>query len=222
MPPDRDDPSIDQTIAALVGDLRPVEPLRVWRGVVTGLGLTALAVCAVWMIVGLRPDLIALHPAPIVAVRGAALLAGGLALLVAALRAALPGRADQGATIAGTMLLGLLPLGLMGLLLDGIVGGKRPTFAELTPFATMRCFAIAVAASLLIGIGLVLWLRRAAPTDLVRTGWLTGFAAAGLGTFAYSLFCPSETMMFAAAVYPAAMLLAAAVIRVAAPPLLRW
>ncbi len=222
MPTDRDDPPIDLTIAALVGDLRPVAPLRLWRGVAAGLALTALAVGAVWMIAGLRPDLIALHPAPIVIARGAALLAGGLALLVAALRAALPGRADQGATLVGTLLLGLLPVGLMGLLLDDIATRKRPTFAELTPFATLRCFAIAAAASLLIGAGLVLWLRRAAPTDLARTGWLTGWAAAGLGTFAYSLFCPSETMMFASAVYPAAMLIAASTIRMAAPPLLRW
>lgn len=222
MPPDRDDLPIDQTIAALVGDLKPVAPLRLWRGVVAGIALTALAVGAVWMIAGLRPDLLALHPAPIVIVRGALLLAGGLALLVAALRAALPGRGDQGATLVGTILLGILPIGLMGLLLDDIAARKRPVFAELTPFATMRCFGIAAAASLLIGAGLVLWLRRAAPTDLARTGWLTGWAAAGLGTFAYSLFCPSQTMMFASAVYPAAMLIAAAIIRMAAPPLLRW
>lgn len=219
---DPDDPSIDQTIEALVGDLRPVVPLRLWRGMALGLGLTALAIGAVWLGLGLRADVLALHPAFIVVARGAILLAGGLAMLVAALRAAVPGRADHGATLAGTALLGLLPIGLMGLLLDAILAGTRPSFTELSPYASARCLLVAVGASLFVGFGLTLWLRRAAPTDLARAGWLTGWAAAALGTFAYSLFCPSGSMAFAAAVYPAAMLVAAITFRVTVPRLLRW
>ncbi|MBX9884861.1 MAG: DUF1109 domain-containing protein [Novosphingobium sp.] len=219
---DRNDPSIDQTIAVLVGDLSPVAPVRLWRGVAAGLVLTGLAVAAVWLVFGLRADLLALDPAPIVIVRGTILLAGGLAMLLAALRAAVPGRVDGGASLAGTLLLGLLPIGLMGLLLDRIVAGQRPSFEELTPLAVLRCLSIGLGTSLLVGAGLVLWLRRTAPTDLARSGWLTGWAAAALGTFAYSLFCPSGTMAYAAAVYPSAMLLAATVIRYAVPPLLRW
>lgn len=222
MPRDPDEPFIEQTIAALVGDLRPVEPVRLARGVAAGLGLTALAVGAVWLTFGLRADIIAMHPAPIVIARGAALLAGGLALLVAALRAALPGRSDQGATVLGTMILGIMPIGLMGLLLDGIAARQRPSFAEITPAGALRCCGIALAMSLLVGAGLAVWMRRAAPTDLARAAWLTGWAAAALGTFAYSLFCPAQTMAFVTAVYPAAMLLAATVIRFAVPPLLRW
>ncbi|GEO01502.1 hypothetical protein NSE01_33340 [Novosphingobium sediminis] len=219
---DPDESSIEQTIEALVGDLRPVVPVRLWRGMILGLGLTALSVGGVWLTFGLRPDVLTMHPAPIVIARGAALLAGGLALLVAALRAALPGRADQGATTLGTMILGILPIGLMGLLLDGIVARQRPNFAEIQPFLGMRCLGVSLAASLLIGGGLAAWMRRAAPTDLARAGWLTGWAVAALGTFAYSLFCPSQTMAFMTAVYPTAMLLAAIVIRFAIPPLLRW
>lgn len=219
---DPDEPSIEQTIEALVGDLRPVAPLRLWRGVIAGLGLTILAIGGVWLTFGLRADVSALHPAPVVLARGAVLLAGGLILLIAALRAALPGRADQGATVLGTIVLAIMPVGLMGLLLNGIVAGRRPNFAELTPLITLRCFGISLATSLLVGSGLVLWMRRAAPTDLARTGWLIGWTAAALGTFAYSLFCPSQTMAFVTSVYPAAMLLAAAVIRFATPPLLRW
>lgn len=222
MASDQDEPSLEQTIEALVEDLRPVEPLRLWRGISVGLALTALAIVGVRLTYGLRADVMALHPAPVVIARGAVLLVGGLALLVAALRAGVPGRPDQGATVLGTMTLGIMPVGLMGLLLDSIVARRRPSFAELAPTITMRCFGIALATSLLIGAGLVLWMRRAAPTDLVRAGWLTGWAAAALGTFAYSLFCPSQTMAFVTAVYPAAMLFAATAIRFATPPLLRW
>lgn len=222
MPLDPDEPSIEQTIEALVGDLRPVEPLRLWTGVIVGLCLTAIATGAVWMTFGLRADVMAMHPAPIVVARGAALLAGGLVLLVAALRAAVPGRSDEGATALGTMILGILPIGLMGLLLEGIVARQRPSFAELTTPITLRCFYIALAASLLVGGGLVKWMRRAAPTDIERASWLIGWTSAALGTFAYSLFCPSQTMAFVTAVYPAAMLVAATAIRLATPPLLRW
>lgn len=222
MSPHQDEPSIEQTIEALVADLRPVAPLRLSQGLMVGLALTALAIGGVWLTFGLRADLMAMHPAPVVVARGAALLAGGLVLLVAALRSAVPGRADEGATVLGTMILGIMPIGLMGLLLDGIVARKRPNFTELVPFDALRCCGVALAASSLVGAGLVLWMRRAAPTDLARAGWLTGWAAAALGTFAYSLFCPSQTMAFATAVYPAAMLLAATLIRFATPPLLRW
>lgn len=222
MPLDPDEPSIEETIEALVGDLQPVAPIRLWSGIATGLAFTALAVAAVWLTVGFRPDLAAKHPAPIVVARAAVLLSGGYFLLIAAVRAAVPGRGDEGATALGTMILGILPIGLMGLLLEGIVARQRPSFAELTTPITLRCFYIALAASLLVGGGLVMWMRRAAPTDIDRASWLIGWTSAALGTFAYSLFCPSQTMAFVTAVYPAAMLVAATAIRFATPPLLRW
>lgn len=222
MPLDPDDASIDKKIEMLVGDLAPVVPLQLWRGVASGLGLTGLAVAVVWVCLGLRDDVVALSPAPIVMARGAILLAGGLAMLIAALRAAVPGRADKGASLFGTVLLGLFPIAFMGLLLDAIIADRPPAFPELQPFLIGRCLGVACAASLLVGGGLVLWMRRAAPTDLPRVGWLTGWAAAALGTFAYSLFCPSGSLAFAAVVYPAAMLLAASLFRLAVPRLLRW
>jgi len=219
---DPEGPSIDQTITALVSDLAPVAAVRLWRGMAAVVLLTGLAIGGIWLGLGLRADVLAGRPAPIVAARGAILLAGGLAMLLAALRAAVPGREDRGAALTGTLLLGLLPIGLMGLLLDGIMARQHPSFAEIGAYSALRCLAVAFGASLVVGAGLVLWMRRAAPTDLPRAGWLTGWAAAALGTFAYSLFCPSMTLAFTTTVYPAAMLLAATFLRVAVPPLLRW
>jgi hypothetical protein len=74
----------------------------------------------------------------------------------------------------------------------------------------------------LVAGAIVVWLRRAAPTELARAGWLTGWAAGALGTFAYSLFCPSNTPAFAVTVYPAAMLLSALLSRLIVPQLVRW
>jgi hypothetical protein len=150
------------------------------------------------------------------------LLLAGVFMLLAAVRAAVPGRADQGASLAGTVLLGLFPLGLMGLLLQGIETGRTPSFAEVDAFGALRCLAIALASGLVVGAGLIGWMRRAAPTDLPRAAWLSGWAAAALGTFAYSLFCPASTPGFITTVYPAAMLIVALLFRIAVPGLVRW
>lgn len=222
MPRDPSDRSVESVIDALVGDLAPVVPVSPGLGMAAGLGATALAVAAVWLTVGLRADILSGHPALIVIVRGAVLFAGGLCLLLAAVRAAVPGRADHGASLAGTLLLGLFPLGLMGLLLQGIVTGRAASFAEVDAFAVVRCFAIAALSALAVGAALVVWMRRAAPTDLAGVGWSTGWAAAGLGTFAYSLFCPASAPGFVTTVYPAAMLLVAVVFRLAVPKLVHW
>ena len=222
MPRDPAERSLDETIAALVGDLAPVAPLRPGLGIAAGLGATALAVLGVWIVVGFRADILAGHPAPIVLARASVLLAAGACMLLAAVRAAIPGRPDQGASLAGTLLLGLFPIGLMGLLLQGIMVSRTPSFAEVDGFGAARCFAIAVTAALVVGSGLIVWMRRAAPTDLPRAGWLTGWAAGALGTFAYSLFCPASTPGFVTTVYPAAVLLAAVLMRLAVPRLVRW
>ncbi|MFM9935641.1 MAG: NrsF family protein, partial [Novosphingobium sp.] len=161
-------------------------------------------------------------PAPIVIVRASVLLLAGLCLLLAAVRSALPGRPDQGASLAGTVLLGLFPLGLMALLLQGIVASRTSSFAEVDSFGMLRCFTIALSAALIVGIGLIAWMRIAAPTDLVRTSWLTGWAAGALGTFAYSLFCPASSLGFVTTVYPAATLIAALLFRLVMPGLVRW
>jgi hypothetical protein len=222
MPRDPAERSVEATIDALVGDLAPLAQLRPGLGLAAGLGATVLAATAVWLTVGLRADILAGHPAPIVAARAAVLLAGGLCLLVAAVRAAVPGRGDQGASLAGTLLLGLFPLGLMGLLLQGIVAGRPPSFAEVGPYSATRCLAIASVSALFVGACLIMWMRRAAPTDLPRVGWLCGWAAGALGTFAYSLFCPASSPGFVTTVYPAAMLLVAMLFRLAVPGLVRW
>lgn len=222
MPRDPSDPPMENVIDALVGDLVPVVPVRLSLGVAAGLGATALAAAAIWFTIGLRADILAGHPAAIVVARGAVLLAGGLCLLLAAVRAAVPGRADHGASLAGTLLLGLFPLGLMALLLQGIVTGRAASFAEVNAFGAARCLVIAALSALAVGAAMIVWMRRAAPTDPARTGWLVGWAAAGLGTFAYSLFCPASTPGFVTTVYPVAMLLVAWVLRLAVPPLVRW
>lgn len=222
MPRDPSDRPIESIIDALVGDLAPVVPVHQSLGIAAGLGATTLAAAVVWSTMGLRADILAGHPAAIVVARGAVLLSGGLCLLLAAVRAAVPGTADHGVSLVGTLLLGLFPLGFMGLLLQSIVSGHAASFAEVGAFGALRCLVMSALSALAVGAAIVVWMRRAAPTDLARAGWLVGWAAAGLGMFAYSLFCPASTPGFVTTVYPVAMLLVALVFRLAVPQLVRW
>lgn len=216
------DRSIDATIAALVGDLAPVPPLRPGLGVAAALGATMLAVMGVGVTLGFRADIMAGHPAQIVFARAALLLTGGVLLLQAAVRAAVPGRSDQGMSLAGTLALALFPVGLMGLLLQGLIGGAAPSFAEVSAFGAARCCVVAIASAFVVGAGLIAWMRCAAPTDLPRAAWLAGWTAGALGTFAYSLFCPAGSLGFVTTVYPVAMLIVAVLFRMTVPWLLRW
>ncbi|WP_295526518.1 NrsF family protein [Novosphingobium sp. Chol11] len=209
-------------IDQMVADLTPVDPLRLVDGVIAGLAATALVVGAVALLFGWRDDLLAGQPSLLVVARSGILLLAGAALLMAVVLGALPGRDDRAARRAGTLLLGLFPLGLAVLTGQAVISRTGLSYAEVGALSAARCFVISLCCALVVAGAVVAWLRRAAPTDLARAGWLTGAAAGALGTFAYSLFCPSNSLAFAVTVYPAAILLAALLSRLVVPQVVRW
>ena len=215
-------------IAAMVADLSPVAALRPSSGLIAGLAATALTTGVVALLFGWRADILAGHPSMLVVARSSVLLLGGGAMLLGAVLTALPGRDDRWASRAGGLLLGVLPLGLAALAVCATVGDAPLSFAaplsfgEVGGLSAARCLAISLGCALLVAGAITLWLCRAAPTRLARAGWLSGWAAGALGTFAYSLYCPSNTLEFAATIYPAAVLLSAALSRLILPQLVRW
>jgi hypothetical protein len=212
----------DSLIDAMVADLGPTKALRPSSGLLAGLAATALAAGGVALVFGWRADILAGQPSMLVVMRSGALALAGAALLQAVALGALPGRDDRAARRAGILLLGLYPLGLAVLAVQALVTRTMPSLAEVNALSAARCFVISLCCALLVAGAIVVWLRRAAPTELARAGWLTGWAAGALGTFAYSLFCPSNTPAFAVTVYPAAMLLSALLSRLIVPQLVRW
>ena len=64
--------------------------------------------------------------------------------------------------------------------------------------------------------------RRAAPTDLVRTGTVAGLAAGGVSAMAYALHCTDDSLPFVAVWYGGTIVLCTLAGAALGPRLLRW
>ncbi|KPQ24263.1 MAG: hypothetical protein HLUCCX21_05640 [Porphyrobacter sp. HL-46] len=80
----------------------------------------------------------------------------------------------------------------------------------------------ALATGLVVAIAAVLFLRRAAPVALARQAWLTGLAAGALGSLAFGITCPVDTIAHLGLWHVLPVPLAALAARVAVPSLIRW
>lgn len=210
----------DSLLDRLVADLRPVRPVPT-RALVLGVVASWLvAAVAVGATAGVREDLVRLRPHALVVVRAVVLLALGATALVSVARGARPG------PVRRTDPLWRLGLGC-GLLfpvltvLGSAVRGAVP-MAELKAGSARWCLLVSSAGALLVAVGVVGWLRRCAPTAVVRSAWLTGLGSGALGTLAYSLHCPSESVAYIGIWYVLAIGLAAVAGRVCIPRLIRW
>ncbi len=207
------------TITALVSDLKPVTPITPAHAWLIVGGTTLITVIAIAAQFGLRTDIGAGAPHPMVLVRGGTLLLLGIAATVAVITAARPsvGQSSQGWrwALAAAALFPLTSLSLTA------ISGNFPR-AVLEADSGRWCLALSSAAALLIGGSLVAWLRTGAPTNLNRTAWLTGLAAGAFGVFAYSLHCPSDTVHYVGLWYTGVIALCAGAGRLIIPRLIRW
>lgn len=209
----------DQLIDDLVADLEPVRPVSPKLAAALVGGTTIVAVMAVALLFGLRGDVQAFSPHPIVMLRGGALLLLGSACVVAVAAAARPGvgYVAQGWTWA-LAAAALFPLTSLFLSLRH----QQWPMADLTSQSAPWCIAISTAGGVMVGAVLTLWLRQGAPTSPARAGWLVGLAGGAFGTFSYSLHCPSDTVHYVGIWYSAAVALCAVAGRIVVPRLIRW
>lgn len=206
-------------IDALVADLQPVRPVAPRGGLLIALAAAgvAAAIVAAWM--GVRPDIVAGQPHPMVMMREGMLLVLGFASLAAVVASARPG-VGQSSTgwrwaLAAAALFPLTSIAM------SFVGDGFPA-SVLYSVDGPDCLAVSLGAGLLIGAALTLWLRRGAPTALNRIGWLVGLTAGSFGTFAYGLHCVSITVFYVGFWYTGAVALCALLGRLIVPPLIRW
>jgi hypothetical protein len=205
-----------ETLASNLTPVRRVQP----RDAISLVGLaTAIAVAVVAVRFGLRPDLMAGTPHPMVVIRCGTLLLLGFAALTAVIASARPGvgHASHGwrwALAAAALFPATsVVLSLMnGAFPDAVMHAKSGPY----------CLGISTASGLLIGSLLTLWLRSGAPTTPNRAGWLVGLAAGSFGTFAYNLHCPSDTVYYIGLWYTLAVAISAALGRLIVPPFIRW
>jgi hypothetical protein len=207
------------TIEALVADLAPVRRLRPEHGILLTVAATIVASSAVAMRYGLRADIVAGEPGPMVIIRSGMLLLLGLATSFAVVSAARPGvglRHDGWRWALAAAL--LFPFAAMCMATYG--GGVPP--GAMRPDLGYYCLGVSSASALLIGGLLTFWLRKGAPTAINRAAWLVGLAAGSFGTFAYSLHCPVTNIYYIGLWYSLAVGIGAIAGRMLIPPLIRW
>lgn len=209
----------DFSIDALVTELAPVRPLAPREAWVAVAGATAVMTGVIAAGYGLRSDILAGAPDPIVVIRAGILLLLGIASTIAVTTSARPaiGQVSHGWRWA-LAAAALFPVTSMGL---ALAAGAFP-MAVVKASSGPYCLALSGASAVLIGGLLVAWLRRGAPTAIDRVSWLTGLAAGSFGTFAYSLHCPSDTVHYIGLWYTLSIALIAGLARIIVPRLIRW
>ena len=145
----------------------------------------------------------------------------------------------------------LFPLAALGLLLPCLLALRRPDgrpgwrlFLPLVPLAvlavlaaiervahpampvwradSLACLLLVPLFSLPVLAGLVLALRRAAPTDLTAAGQAAGLAAGLLAATAYALHCRNDDPLYLLAFYVPAILAVGLLGRIMGRRLLAW
>ncbi|WP_234026912.1 NrsF family protein [Erythrobacter sp. HKB08] len=207
-------PLIDQ----LTQELEPVRAIRLRDG----LALVALAmvgtVLAVEFIDGLWRGAFAGEASAFFVIGNGLLLVLGLAAATSAVGMASPrvGNRHEGPKWAMAMA-AVLPAGA----LLSLLGHDHPASGFDDPYG-LECMTKGLIASLLVTGSLVVWLRRGAPVSASAAGLLVGTAAASLGSVAYGLACPIDTVAHIGIWHFAPVPIGALIGRLALPPLLRW
>ena len=206
------------TIAELVDDLEPVRPVSATGGLAFAAAITLAALAAVIMNKGMRADLLAGHPSEMFLLRAGILLLLGLATAYSVLAMASPavGKHGQSWKIALSAA-ALFPLAAIIVAMTANVG---PAITAMQ--SGMQCMTMSLIGGVATAIPMVLWLRKGAPTNPERAGWLTGVASGGLGAFAYSFHCPFESIVYIGLWYTLAVGACAVLGRLVVPRLIRW
>ena len=148
-------------IETLVADLEPVRPVSPRGGVLITLVAAAVVVAIVAALFGLRPDVVAGDPHPVVMMREGMLLLLGFASVVAVVASARPGVGQSSTGWRWALAAAsLFPVTSLVLSLSGDGFPMDVLFSVDGPW----CLGISLCGGVMIGAGLTLWLRRGAPT----------------------------------------------------------
>lgn len=205
-------------IAQLAGELEPVRPLRMRHGLALVALATALTVAAVALWQGLWSGPAEGQAAAIFFIANGLIALVGLASARTVVRMATPRvgvRQDGSRWLMAA--LAILPVTALPLeALEGSLLGHDHAAEGL------HCFIAGTASGIAVAAALVIWLRRGAPVAPNAAGFYTGVASGALGSFAYGLSCPFDTIGHLGIWHVAPVAASAALGRLIVPPLVRW
>ena len=208
----------DYTIAALVDDLRPVKPIKEVPTLLVAAGIAVASLFAISLLRDLRVDLAVGQPTAMFLLRTGmlALLGGATGFSVLTMAKPSVGKHNSSWLIATTFA-ALFPLGGIIAFMTG-----DTTLSIASTASVYRCLGYSGITAFATAIPMVLALRRGAPTNHERAGWLTGLAAGGMGAFAYSFYCPFDSLAYTGLWFTLSVGISAVAGRVFVPGLIRW
>lgn len=216
---DRNLPNAHSTlIDQMTAELEPVRPLKLRDGMLM-IGLAVMAtVLVVEFVKGLWVGGLTGNASAFFIVTNGLLLILGIAATVSAVSMASPrvGNHHEGPIWALAMA-GVIPAAALVTLL----GHDHGVAAAADPYG-VTCMVSSLVASVLTATALVVWLRRGAPVSPNMAGLNVGVAAGALGSVAYGLSCPVDSVLHLGVWHSAPVIIGAIVGRIALPPILRW
>ncbi len=210
----------DDLIAMLSTDVEPVDHRRTVRTIgVAVMAGAALAVAVAIVALGFRSDLTGLGALTPVLLKVAFAIAVFVPASIYLIRLARPGGERRMSFLA--LALPFLAIALLAAL--SLASAPSSHWRDMIAGDNwLECF-ISIPLIAIVPFSLIVWaVRRAAPTDLARTGALAGLVAGSLSAAGYALHCVSDTVPFVALWYGGTIALCTLAGWKLGPRLLRW
>lgn len=208
---------------ALVQDLAPVRRLQMRDGLAIGLSMMVLCGLAIAFGLGMRHDLANGAPHWMFVARAAILLGLGIAAAAAALASVMPAVGDQRRAFWKWTLAmaAVFPIGAAVLWMTDVHSVDQAMRVLSSPYGR-QCLQMSALCGFAVGTAMTLWMKRGAPVNLNRAGWLVGLASGSLGAAAYSISCSQNSVMYIGTWYTLAIAGCVVAGRLIVPPILRW
>lgn len=207
-------------IAAMTDDLAPVRRIKPAQGMLLIAAAAALATIGSIAIHDFWWGLFEGEASGYFLITHGLLLIVGLASAAGLVAGAQPRVGHRGNAPAwSTAMLAIVPAATIISMFSA--GGAHAHDAMNDPAAWL-CTSSSLIAALLVAAASILWLRQGAPVSIERSGWLTGLAAGALGTLAYGITCPVDSLSHVGLWHVAPVGISAVIGRLVVPPLIRW
>ena len=219
--------SREELIASMTEELAPVRRVSPRDGALLIGFATLVAGIASILIFEFWTGMLFGEASPFFWITNGLLLLAGAASTAALAASALPRiGARTSAPAWSAAMLAVMPIAALITIATVEAGHDHSTLAPsmLNDPATWywECGAYAFGAGFVVFLAGVMFLRMGAPVSLERSGWLTGLAAGTLGSVAYGLTCPLDSIAHIGIWHVVPVAAWAIVGRLAVPPLIRW
>jgi len=210
----------DDLVAVLSTNIEPVGRGLVGRTIsIAVAGGAAVALGLVFAVLGLRADLTTIRATIFMLLKIAfALAVIGVAMRYL-LRLARPG-AERGLSPL-TIAVPFAAIALLGAISLGFAPSSHWNRMILGDEWLECLLSIPIIATVPFAV-IIFAVRRAAPTDLVRTGAVAGLVAGGVSAVAYALHCTDDSLPFVAVWFGGTIVLCTLAGAALGPRLLRW